>query len=73
RPENLMETATVIQSGAEDGTVAKENADSTEVDVGSADLTKGSSVVVGAFAEEMWTATSRRTAATVTDGCFRAR
>ncbi|MED6217535.1 hypothetical protein PIB30_018744 [Stylosanthes scabra] len=52
-------------SSAEDGVVAKGNVDSTEVDVGSADLTKGSSA-----AEKMWTATSKRTTATVANRCF---
>ncbi|MED6124032.1 hypothetical protein PIB30_055152 [Stylosanthes scabra] len=59
--------------GAEDDTVAKGNVDSTEVDVGSADLTNGSSDVVGAFAEGMWTAPSRTTVAKVADGDIRAR
>ncbi|MED6124451.1 hypothetical protein PIB30_059021 [Stylosanthes scabra] len=46
---------------AEDSGVAKGKV----VDVGSAYLTKGSSAVVGTFAERMWTAASRRTAATM--------
>ncbi|MED6157134.1 hypothetical protein PIB30_020452 [Stylosanthes scabra] len=63
RPENL-ETVTAIHSGAEDGVVAKGNV----VDVGSADLTRGSSAVVGASVEGMWTMAGRTTAATVAYG-----
>ncbi|MED6196521.1 hypothetical protein PIB30_048248 [Stylosanthes scabra] len=37
------------------------------VDISSADLTRGSSAVVGAFVEGMWTATGRTTAVTVGD------
>ncbi|MED6167554.1 hypothetical protein PIB30_003932 [Stylosanthes scabra] len=68
RPENL-ETVIAIHSGAEDSAVAKGNV----VDVGSTDLNRGSSAVVGASAEGMWTATDKTTAATVADGSLRAR
>ncbi|MED6161147.1 hypothetical protein PIB30_057984 [Stylosanthes scabra] len=55
--------------GVKDGAIAKGKV----VDIGSADLTRGSSAVVGAFAEGMWTAAGRTTTATVADRGLRAR
>ncbi|MED6123334.1 hypothetical protein PIB30_048205 [Stylosanthes scabra] len=69
RPDDLMDPVTGIQRGTEDSAIAKGNL----MEVGSADLTRSSSTVVGAFAEGMWTVANRRTAAAVADIDFRAR